>query len=99
MEEIPEKFLPIGTVVMLKGGTKRVMIAGFCPVVNGEKSIMCDYSGCMFPQGFLDSKKILLFNHSQIEKIYHLGLSNDEEEKKFKKRLKEFINNSQNKRK
>ena len=27
MKKIPEKFLPIGTVVMLKGGTKRVMIA------------------------------------------------------------------------
>ena len=32
MEEIGEKYLPIGTVVMLKGGTKRVMISGFCAI-------------------------------------------------------------------
>ncbi|HIR49231.1 MAG TPA: DUF4176 domain-containing protein, partial [Candidatus Faecimonas gallistercoris] len=25
-----EKYLPIGTVVMLKGGKKRAMIIGFC---------------------------------------------------------------------
>ena len=29
MSKIEEKFLPIGTVVMLKGGTKRVMISGY----------------------------------------------------------------------
>ena len=27
-----EKFLPIGTVVLLKNGTKRLMITGFCAV-------------------------------------------------------------------
>ena len=25
-----EKFLPIGSVVLLKGGTKKVMITGYC---------------------------------------------------------------------
>ena len=26
-----EKYLPIGTVVTLNGGTKKVMIIGYCP--------------------------------------------------------------------
>ena len=30
--EIGDKYLPIGTVVLLKGGTKSVMITGFCAV-------------------------------------------------------------------
>ena len=29
-----DKFLPIGTVVLLKGGKKRVMIIGFCAMAK-----------------------------------------------------------------
>jgi hypothetical protein len=29
-----EKYLPIGTVVLLKGGKKRAMITGFCSVAQ-----------------------------------------------------------------
>lgn len=86
MEEIGKKYLPIGTVVMLKGGTKRVMITGFCPIANNEKDKIWDYSGCMYPEGFLSSKQTCLFNHEQIEKIYHMGLVDDEEDK-FKENL------------
>ncbi len=89
--KIDEKFLPIGTVVMLKDGTKRVMITGFCAVENNGTPQMWDYSGCMYPEGILSSDETCLFNHSQIEKVYHLGLADDEEEKEFKKKLKELI--------
>ena len=34
--EVGEKFLPIGSVVMLKGGTKRAMITGFCSVAQDD---------------------------------------------------------------
>ena len=37
-----EKYLPIGSVVMLKGGTKRVMITGFCTVPNEDKEKVYD---------------------------------------------------------
>ena len=37
MKEIKEKYLPIGTVVMLKGGTKRLMITGLCVVQQNNK--------------------------------------------------------------
>ena len=85
-----EKFLPIGTVVMLEGGTKRVMISGFCPI-NQEDKKMWDYSGCMYPEGFLSSKQTCLFNHDQIKEVYHLGLAEDNEEKTFKTKLNELI--------
>ena len=32
-----KKYLPIGTVVMLKGGKKRAMITGFCAVAGEDK--------------------------------------------------------------
>lgn len=103
MKKIPEKFLPIGTVVMLKGGTKRVMIAGFCAFESeeekqNEERKIWDYSGCLYPEGFLQSNQTCLFDHEQIEEIYHLGLSayEDEEEKTFKENLKKIVEESNN---
>lgn len=90
-KEIQEKYLPIGTVVMLKNGTKRVMITGFCAVEEKNREKIWDYSGCIYPEGFLSSNQTCLFNHEQIQEIYHLGLSNDEEEKTFKSKLNEII--------
>lgn len=86
-----EKFLPIGTVVMLEGGTKRVMITGFCGIAEGDKSKIWDYSGCLYPEGFLSSNQTCLFDHEQIKEIHHLGLADDEEERSFKLRLNEII--------
>ena len=93
MENIEEKFLPIGTVVMLKGGSKRVMISGFCAIEgqNQKENKMWDYSGCLYPEGFLSSTQTCLFDHDQIETVYHYGLV-DEEEEKFKVQLKELLN-------
>lgn len=80
------KFLPIGTVVLLKGAKKRLMITGFCSFDEGKKDKAYDYTGCLYPEGIISSKQMALFNHSQIEKVYHLGLR-DEEEKQFKQKL------------
>lgn len=79
-----EKYLPIGTVVLLKNGKKRVMIIGF--MVSSDGETIYDYSGCMYPEGVISSTEALVFNHDQIEKIYYMGLI-DEEEKEFKERL------------
>lgn len=89
-----EKFLPIGSVVMLKGGKKRAMITGFCSIGEEDKNKMYDYTGCLYPEGILSSKQTLLFDHEQIDKIYYLGLS-DNEEKTFKNKLNEVIKKMQ----
>lgn len=90
MKERLEKYLPIGTVVMLKGGKKRVMITGFCSIAEENKEKTYDYSGCLYPEGYLTANQVCLFDHEQIEKIYHLGLI-DEEEKSFKVKLENFM--------
>ena len=88
---VGEKYLPLGTVVMLKGASKRLMITGFCTMAADKTDEMYDYAGCMYPEGFLSSEQTALFNHEQIEKVYHMGLV-DEEEIKFKNTLSTILN-------
>lgn len=85
-----EKYLPLGTVVLLKEAKKRIMIIGFCCLDEKDKTKVYDYSGCLYPEGMISSNKNLLFNHDQIAKIYQLGYS-DEEEKMFKEKLKKVL--------
>ncbi len=84
-----KKYLPIGTVVILKGGTKKLMITGFCSIPKGEHKIY-DYTGCMYPEGILSSSSSFLFDHEQIENVFFKGY-NDEEEIAFKERLNGMI--------
>jgi len=88
------KFLPVGTVVMLKNGTKRVMINGFCTMDANHPEKVYDYSGVLFPEGSLSSDQTLLFDHNQIVRIDHLGLE-DDEEIEFKTKLKEILANAE----
>ena len=75
-----EKFLPIGTVVLLKGGKKEVMITSYCIFPNNLESSkdkkFYEYGGCVYPEGILDTM-VCAFNHNQIEKVCHLGYKTD----------------------
>ena len=85
-----EKYLPIGTVVMLKNATKRLMIIGFCmQAQKDDETIRFDYAGCLYPEGVIDTNGLPLFNHDQIDKIYNEAFS-DEETVAFKKALSEI---------
>jgi hypothetical protein len=72
------RFLPIGSVVLLKGGTKKAMITGYCPVTEEDPNNMFDYRGCPFPEGIMMSEGSALFNHDQIEEVVHTGWENEE---------------------
>ena len=78
-----ERFLPIGSVVLLKGGTKEVMITSYCVYptnkqykegkeVGVEKKVY-EYGGCTYPEGILFPDSICAFNHNEIEKICFKG--------------------------
>ena len=48
-----EKYLPIGTVVLLKNTNKKIMITGYLTASIDEKNSndeYYDYSGCLFPE-------------------------------------------------
>ena len=87
-----KEFLPIGSVVLLKGGTKRVMVTGFCSVDNNEKEKMYDYTGCLYPEGIINSNEICLFDNNQIDQVFFKGFI-DEEEIKFKDELDKTLSN------
>lgn len=90
MEQKYEKFLPLGSVVLLKDATKRVMITGFYIKGKDMPDKIFDYIGCLYPEGIINTEKNLLFNHEDIKQIFAIGYS-DDEEKKFKEKLKDLI--------
>lgn len=67
-----EGLLPIGSVVLLAGGTQRIMITGYCQL-RSDKQKLYDYCGCMFPQGMLSADQNYLFNQEQIDRVDYLG--------------------------
>lgn len=70
--------LPIGSVVLLKGGTKRVMIYGRMQrQVDNNK--LWDYVACYYPEGNTDPDKSFLFDQEQIERVFFIGFQDDEE--------------------
>ena len=73
-----EKYLPIGSVVLLKGGTKKVMINGYCVVAQEKPDKMFDYRGCPYPEGIMDDKGVALFDIDQIETVCFKGFRNND---------------------
>ena len=71
-----EKYLPIGTIVLLNGATKELMIIGYCGV-DVEKNELYDYTACVYPEGYVGSNINLLFNHNQIDKVINKGFMSD----------------------
>lgn len=72
-----KKFLPIGSVVLLKESQKRIMIVGVKQKqANSDK--VWDYSACLYPEGILDPEKLFLFDTEQIERLYFIGLQDGE---------------------
>lgn len=73
-----ENLLPIGSVVLLEGGNKRLMICGRIQARTGDKTVY-DYSGCYFPEGIVSSSSMFFFNHENIENVYFIGFQDEEE--------------------
>ena len=71
-----KNFLPLGSVVLLKGGTKKIMINGYCMVTADKPDKRFDYRGCPFPEGILDDKGVALFDHDQISEVCFEGFKN-----------------------
>ncbi len=94
-----ERFLPIGTVVLLKGGKKELMINCYCIFSDGEaydkhgkidvNGRTFDYGGCVYPEGMVTSDQIFAFDHDQIDHIVFMGYQTDKQ-----KGLSQFLNES-----
>lgn len=82
------ELLPIGSVVMLNGGKKRLMVYGI-KQTNVADGVEYDYLGVLYPEGNLGNEGHFFFNSADIEKVYFLGL-NDAERQSFIADLERF---------
>ena len=88
--EIEGKFLPIGTVVLLKGGKRELMINSYCITPSGDvydkngkvdvAGQIFDYGACFYPEGMITSDQLFAFNHEQIERICYMGYKTPQQE-------------------
>ena len=88
MENKVKQLLPIGSVVTLKSGTKRLMIFGIIQAVP-DKEVEYDYIGVPYPEGNMSAEMQYLFNHDDIGKVYFRGFE-DIERQEFIFNLSEF---------
>ena len=58
--------LPIGSVVTLKEGTKRLMIIGRLQQNVRTKKVY-DYAGCLWPEGYIDKDSCYVFDHEDMD--------------------------------
>ena len=79
-----ERFLPIGSVVLLKEATKPVMIT--CYSIYGNSNVdedgvtkrkMYEYGCCIYPEGIINATHIGGFNHDQIAEILFVGFETE----------------------
>ena len=80
-----KELLPVGSVVLLKEGEKRIMIFGI-KQTNSDDGKEYDYVGVIYPEGYIGPEHQYLFNHADIEKIFFTGYE-DEERKEFLENL------------
>ncbi len=65
--------LPIGSVVLLKDATRKLMIVGYGQKMAGKEDKVYDYAGCLYPEGFVGPDKMFLFDDSQIGTLCSYG--------------------------
>ena len=81
-----KKYLPLGSIVTLKEAEKKIMIIGRFQM---SEDVLYDYSGVLFPEGYLNKDQLYVFNNSDIGSLYYMGMQN-EEEFTFRKKLAEL---------
>ncbi len=71
------KLLPIGSVISLVGAKKKMMIVG-ASVKVADTDKVYDYIALPFPEGYIDSEKMFLFQANDIEAVHFIGYVNAE---------------------
>jgi hypothetical protein len=82
-----KELLPIGSVIRLKEGTKKLMIFGV-KQRGVEEGTEHDYVGVLYPEGNIGLANQYFFSHESIEEVCCRGFE-DEERTAFIERLAE----------
>ena len=78
-----KKYYPIGTIVLLKNGTKKIMIYGRRQL-HADSGKLYDYVACFYPEGNISPEYTFLFDEESIEKVVFEGFSDEKND--------EFVN-------
>lgn len=89
-----KELLPIGSVVILNGGQKKLMIFGVKQTDNNTGTEY-DYIGVLYPEGNIGEQGQFLFNQSDIEQVFFQGYEDDERDE-FIEKLDEFYQSQNN---
>ena len=86
------QILPIGTIVKLKNGERKLMIINRTPLFDDKGTVgYFDYCACLYPEGQAD-QEMYFFNEDDIDEICFIGYV-DENEEEFRKIYAEKIDN------
>lgn len=83
------ELLPIGSIVLLEGAEKKLMIFGVGQTQLEENKDF-DYIGVVYPEGNMGEGSQFLFNHSDIAEIVFRGYE-DEERDNFLEMLNSYF--------
>lgn len=72
-------FLPLGSVVQVKGNSKKLMVISRGLTVP-QDGVQCyvDYGGCLYPEGLIGDV-VFYFNHDDVEHVVHKGYADAED--------------------
>ena len=80
------KYYPIGTVVILKGGNRPIMIYGR-QQIQASSNLIWDYVACLYPEGNLGDDYNIFFQHEEVERVLYPGFAS-----KFDDKMQEILN-------
>lgn len=85
-----KKILPLGSIVYLKEGAKKVLIVARALIAkNGDGHVYFDYGGVLYPEGIVDDK-MAYFQHEAISKVVFEGYS-DLDDEAIVEKIKLFV--------
>ena len=74
-----KELLPIGSVVLLKEGKKKLMTFGV-KQTDSNTNKEYDYIGVLYPEGNIGDGGQFLFNHDDIDEVFFNGYEDEERE-------------------
>lgn len=88
-----QAFLPIGTIVILKGSEKKMMIVSRLVTTSIEEVVYFEYGACAYPEGMVGDT-VRYFNSDEIVHVVHQGFA-DGEDVALQERLIEVLEHIQ----